>query len=507
MIQRNILANIVSRVWGVASIYLFVPLYLKFLGIEAFGLVGFYSTLLSVLTFADMGFTATLTREMARLSVRKDSTEEMRDLLRTYEITYGCISFLLAILIWSWAPLITESWLHSGTLAPGEVTATIRAMGVSIALQLPSGLYIGGLMGLQRQVLANSLQIGWSILRGLGAILILSFLSNTIFAFALWQLVANGLYCGAAHWSLWRALSLGKARRPQFKWLVFRQTKTYAGSMIGMTLISTLLTQADKLVISRMLSLETLGYYTLAGTLASVPLMFASPIALAASPRFTGLVAIGDHRGLTDMYHKTCTIVAVAVIPGALTLGAFAGDFIFAWTGSSEAAHRTGLVAPLLLIGQLAQAILIVPYYVALAHGNLREYLMLGFASAVLITPILTLSVWRMGIVGAGLSWLLMNLCTLPLYVFLFHRRFLPGEAIRWCLSDTGLPLLGALPCVLLGRILLPHSPSRIYTLCLIAMVWFMSAVATVSAVPYCRRLLKNATRQWLVTHSYHARY
>jgi O-antigen/teichoic acid export membrane protein len=49
MIRRNIVANMIGRAWGVLSVYLFIPLYLKFLGIEAFGLVGFYSTLLGVL--------------------------------------------------------------------------------------------------------------------------------------------------------------------------------------------------------------------------------------------------------------------------------------------------------------------------------------------------------------------------------------------------------------------------------------------------------------------------
>ena len=94
------IANMIARIWGFISVYLFVPLYLKFLGIEAYGLVGFYSTMLGVLAFADLGFTATLNREMARLSIREDATEEMRDLLRTYETIYFCISSVLAAIIW-----------------------------------------------------------------------------------------------------------------------------------------------------------------------------------------------------------------------------------------------------------------------------------------------------------------------------------------------------------------------------------------------------------------------
>ena len=180
MIRKNIIANIIARAWGFISVYLFVPLYLKFLGIEAYGLVGFYSTLLGVLAFADMGFTATLNREMARLSVRKDATAEMKDVLRTYELTYLCISAALAVTMWALAPVIAEHWLRSKVLQPREMAAAIRVMGIAIALQLPSGLYIGGLMGLQRQVRANSIQIAWGVFRGLGAVLVLWLFSPTL---------------------------------------------------------------------------------------------------------------------------------------------------------------------------------------------------------------------------------------------------------------------------------------------------------------------------------------
>ena len=495
MIRQNIIANITARTWGFISVYLFVPLYLKFLGIEAYGLVGFYSTLLGVLAFADMGFTATLNREMARLSVRKDSAGEMRDLLRTYESAYLCISSVLAIMIWALAPLIAEHWLHSKVLQPHEMAAAIRLMGISIALQLPSGLYIGGLMGLQRQVRANSLQIAWGVLRGVGAVLVLWLLSPTIFAFALWQLISNAVYGFFARLSLWRALSPGPAQpHPRFKWQVFRDTWRYAAGMAGMAVVSTLLTQTDKLAVSKMLPLEMLGYYTLAGALASAPLMLASPIASAVFPRLTGLVEIEDRIGLVRLYHRTCELVAVAIIPAGLTLALFAGDFILAWTGSAAVAQRAGLVASLLLVGQLIQAITVVPFYVALAHGNVKLNLQIGVSSVILITPLLIYLITRYGVVGAGISWLVMNLCTLPPYMYFLHRRFLPGELRRWYLRSVGLPFLTALPFVLLGRWLVPHTDSRLFMFCLIGLVWGLSAAATATTIPELRNVLIRQT-------------
>lgn len=492
--KRNIAANFLGRVWGVVSGYVFIPLYLKILGIEAFGLVGFYSTLLGVVAFADMGFTATLSREMARLSVNKDSAEEMRDLLRTYETAYGVISILLAALIWLVTPLITEHWLGSHTLPPRQIAATIRAMGIAIAFQLPAGLYTGGLMGLQRQIRGNSLQVGWGLLRGLGSVLVLSLFSPTILAFSVWQLMSNAIYCLATRWSLWRALAFNS--RPRFNCVMFSSRWRYAAGMAAMALISTLLTQTDKLAVSKMLSLEMLGYYTLAGALASVPIMLASPIALAVFPRFTGLVGTGDRSSLTRLYHRMCELVAVAIIPGSLTLALFAGDFIFAWTGSPGAAQRAGLVATLSIGGQLVQAISIVPYYLALAHGNVKLYLYMGIVSLVIVTPLLIMFILKFGIVGAGLSWLVMNVCTLPFYVYFVHQRFMPGEARQWCLRDIGRPLLAALPCVVVSRWLLPHVPSRIGTFWLIAMVWALSAAASASTVPELRRLAVKTKKQ-----------
>src|ERR1019366_3636885 len=329
MIRRNIVANILARGWGIVSVYLFIPLYLKFLGIEAYGLVGFYSTLLGVVAFADMGFTATLNREMARLNVRDGCAPEMRNLLRTYEVIYFWIVSALAVIIWQLAPIISMHWLRLGSLQPAEVTTAIRLMGIAIAFQLPSGLYIGGLMGLQHQVRANGIQVAWGIFRGFGTVLVLWLFSPTIIVFSAWQVISNLMYCLLARDSLWRALpSNSSESRPLFQWRALRSTGRYAAGMTGIAVVSTLLSQTDKLAVSKMLPLEMLGYYSLAGALASVPLALASPIASAVFPRMTGLVALADPGALTRIYHRTCRFVSVAVIPAGLTASFFAGECI-----------------------------------------------------------------------------------------------------------------------------------------------------------------------------------
>jgi Na+-driven multidrug efflux pump len=170
-----------------------------------------------------------------------------------------------------------------------------------------------------------------------------------------------------------------------------------------------------------------------------------------------------------------------------MTVAFFAGDVIRAWTGSAIIAQRAGLVASVLLGGQLLQAIQVVPFYVALAHGNVTLTLQIYIASVLVITPLLLFLIVKYGIVGAASSWLIMNLCTLPPYIYFLHRRFLPGELRKWVLRDVLRPLLAAIPIILLARFFFPVPASRLLTLGLIGLTWGMSALAATSTIPGLR--------------------
>ena len=86
--KSNLFANFAGS--GVAALLqlAFIPFYIKFLGIEAYGLIGFYILLQAVLQVLDLGLGPTMNREMARYSVQPDKAGEARDFTRTLEIGY-----------------------------------------------------------------------------------------------------------------------------------------------------------------------------------------------------------------------------------------------------------------------------------------------------------------------------------------------------------------------------------------------------------------------------------
>ena len=61
----NTIANMASKIWSMVSIYIFVPLYIKYLGEEAYGLISFFTTMQMALNLLGLGLSSTLRREFA----------------------------------------------------------------------------------------------------------------------------------------------------------------------------------------------------------------------------------------------------------------------------------------------------------------------------------------------------------------------------------------------------------------------------------------------------------
>ena len=190
-IKRNIIANFVGHIWMAVVSIVFIPIYIHFLGIEAYGLIGFSASLLVMLSVLDLGLGGTINRELAKLSVHPDKAQEMRNLVRTIEIIYWSVALVIGATIVLLSGFIANHWLQTNQLSPKIVERAIMVMGLTCALQWPTSLYSAGLSGLQRQVLLNSIVVVISTVRALGAILVLWAISSTIQAFFFWQAGAN----------------------------------------------------------------------------------------------------------------------------------------------------------------------------------------------------------------------------------------------------------------------------------------------------------------------------
>jgi len=89
----NAAANFAANIWLALLSIIFVPVYLYYIGIETYGLIGIFSSIQAFIVLLDFGLSPTLNRELARLAALKNQTQEMQDIKRTLEFQTGFAPF------------------------------------------------------------------------------------------------------------------------------------------------------------------------------------------------------------------------------------------------------------------------------------------------------------------------------------------------------------------------------------------------------------------------------
>ena len=494
-VPRNILANFAGNGWVALVSLAFVPVYIHFMGIESYGLVGLFTSLYALFALLDAGLGTTLNRELARRSTTNDDTRETLDLVRSLECVFWGIAGLAAVAVAAMAPVITHHWLQPGTLPPAKVQQAITAMSVAMAFQLLTAFYGGGLMGLQRQVLLNGVKAASATARGVGAVLVLWLVSPTILAFFLWQGVVSGVQAVLTGWLLWRHLPRATERR-RVSFALLKKVWRFAAGTAGTVVLGVLLTQMDKIILSRLLSLKHFGYYALASVVAMSLYRLVSPIFSAMYPRFTQLVAIGDTEALTRTYHRGCQLMSVIVLPLAALIALFSDEVLMLWTRDPAIVTHTAPILSLLIIGTALNATMNLPYAIQLAYGWTRLGMLTNLAAVAILVPLVYVLARAYGAVGAATGWVLLNLAYLLITPHLMHRRLLVGEKLAWYWTDLGAPVLAVAVSASLCRWALPEVTTPLATSLTLATAFSLIGFAGIAAMPELRHFVMNRVRR-----------
>ncbi len=450
--KNNILANFSASIWNALISLIFVPFYIRFMGIEAYGLIGLFVSLMGIFALLDMGLSTTINREMARLVVQENKAQDMCDLIRTLEIPYWLVGVIISVIVVLASPLIAYHWVSANNLSPDSIHTTVILMGLCAAFQWPMSFYSGAMMGIQQQVLLNGINVIAATIRGLVALLILWLVSPTVEAFFCWQVIITAAHVGSIIFFLWRSLPAG-TEKPQFRYKLILTIWRFAGGMTAITIVATILTQLDKVILSRMLSLEMFGHYTLANVAASFLYRFVAPVFTAISPKLTVLVEQRANEKLIKMYHASAQLVTILVLPAALVLACFSKEILLLWTKDPVIANNTYLLMTILVLGTAVHCIYHIPWALQLAYGWTRLAFISNVIAVLILVPLLIFFTERYGPVGAACVWLMLNSGYIFVSLPVMHRRFLSTEKWRWYIEDVGQPLLATAAVVMIGRI------------------------------------------------------
>lgn len=89
----------------------FIPIYVKYLGIEAYSLIGIFAILQAWLGLLDLGMRPALGRDMGRFTGGALDAQSIRNLLLSIEVIVIAISGAIALAIWGDLGWLAFDWL------------------------------------------------------------------------------------------------------------------------------------------------------------------------------------------------------------------------------------------------------------------------------------------------------------------------------------------------------------------------------------------------------------
>lgn len=499
-IKRNIIANYIGSAWNALMGLAFIPIYIKYLGMEAYGLIGIFALLQAWLVLLDMGLTPTLSREMARFLAGAHTPQSIRDLFRTIEWLFMLTATVIAVSIMLMAPWLAANWLRPEKISTNALVEALTVIGIVISVRWLGGLYRSAITGLQYQVWLNICSSVFSTLRGLGVIAVLAWISPSIQAFFIYQGVVAALETLILGVQIRRLLPVSP-EPSRFCWQSLQHVWRFAAGLTAIMILAILLTQVDKLLLSKLLPLTEFGYYTLASTVAGVLYLAVGPVNNAAYPRLTELVARGDTGLLVETYHKCSQMLTLMVVPAALVLALFPDHVLLLWTRNEA---TTAAVAPLisfLALGTMFNGLMYTPYALQMAYGWTRFAVVVNTVSVLILVPAIYFGVAAYGAIAAATIWLILNVGYVVFALPCMHRKLLPREMWRWYGQDVFIPGLTALAVVGLVRIL-SATPS-LETPMRSALTLIIASIVAVSAAMLATPLGRNQLNRLLHFSNY----
>lgn len=438
-LKANVFANFVGRGWQILLSIAVVPIYLKALGPESYGLIGFFVSLQSLLTLFDLGLGGALCRELARNSIDQSNQDGSRNLVKTLEMVYWGIGVLVGGVLLLISGFIAKHWLKAEQISAQELQYALVYMILAIVIQWPSSLYMSGLIGLQRQVLVNFLNITVSTFRVVGSVVVLWKLPPAVETFFIWQIVASIFQLLLTRWLLWKSLSNAtEVKAAVFDVSILRSIWKFAAGLSATSIVMVVLGQADKLILSALLPLKVFGYYMLANTIAQSINLLPAPITDAMFPRYSGLVALNSELEVIRLFNKSCQFVSGLVFPLAAVLIFYSDEVLWLWTGDKSIAKDTWQLASILVIGVALNSAMSMLDSLQMAYGWMKPAFYSRVLALFIMGPLMYFLILQFGAIGAAIAWVLIYsgyLAFTPHFVF---SRILKTEKITWYLGWSG---------------------------------------------------------------------
>lgn len=435
-LKNNILSSYISQIYIIFISIFILPFYIKYMGAEAYGLVGFFAMLQAVFALLDFGLRPTISRQTAQYNGGSLTKLDFRRLFRALNIIFILIAVLGGLILLILSEKIVSNWLKLENLNPDDVLFAVQVMAVSVSLRWMTGLFRGVISGFEKIVwlsISNSLVATLRFPLVLVYMYYFGFTVKSFFIYQLFVAILEFTLLTFKSYSLLPTLNINEV----IGWSL-APTKPFIGFALSIAFTSSvwiIVTQLDKFVLSGILPLSEYGYFSLAVLVSAGVIQISAPISGSIMPRMAKLQAEGKFNEIQNIYLNSTQFISVVVVTAGIVLAGVAEPFLFAWTNDINLAKNAAPILTLYALGNALLALSAFPYYLQYTKGNLKYHLIGNIILVLTLIPTIIWAAKNYGGVGAGWVWFITQAAYLIFWVSYIHIKIEPGINLKWFMS------------------------------------------------------------------------
>jgi O-antigen/teichoic acid export membrane protein len=402
MLVRNAVWNLAGQILPLIVAIAVIPLLLKLMGTEGFGLVAIVWTLIGYFSLFDFGLGRALTKYIS-VELDYEKPLDIADIVLTGMYLLAIIGVVVGVSMWFSAPWLVP---HVLKVKQSDPTQTVLAFQL-IAFAIPFVVINVGLRaileGYLRFDLTNLIRLPFGVFT-LGSPAIVASLGYDLPIIVLTLFVGIIIMMLAYIGALWTSTQGKITRGGRPLWSIAKKLLGFGGWVSLSNFIGPILFYIDRFVISAILSVAVMAYYVTPYEAITKTLFLSSAIAGSLFPVFAKPSNI-QGTGHIEIMLTGARIAAMTMFTFVLITACFGYDLLDLWVGKEIAINGT-LPLQILAVGVFFNAIAYMPYTLIQASGRADLVAKLHLAQLPVYVLAMWLSVSHWGLEGAAFVWL-----------------------------------------------------------------------------------------------------
>ena len=400
---RNFLTNLGGNLVGLALFAALTPVYLNAIGPERYGVVALILSLSMYVATFNFGLGPALTYQIA--GVLKDDVRAQSEAYWSAMALSTPVGLIASLLIFGALPVGLADLMHLTAAVRHELRgAFLPLVGIGLCTILSSnvrGVWTGRQAFLTLAVFTSLDTILTILVPVLTALYISSEIGALLYATLFTRLVL--LFGSMAQCS---ATVLG-GNWPRVSRSRIRIMMGYGGWVTMATLVETVLSSADRLILGTIVGARTIPIYSIPLSVTSRAMILPMSLLTAVFPKLVG----SDAERESLLMDRTIRLI-VLLTPGYALVVALSAPILRYWI-SARFADEAALILQIMAVALWFEGVAAIFYYQLNARGNARANFLIG---AMIVVPYLTalaVGAWAAGAAGVAVAYLLRNIAIL----------------------------------------------------------------------------------------------